>query len=161
MKHKRKKPPQDWFGLALIITFGVFVAASASFLLYLLVQTPASTRKATKVPVPPFYSSVAAAQPLPTTLEPSRFQEAKIQGAYAIARQEPGILAQQPCYCGCEHQGHRSLLDCFKSEHAAKCSICIREAHYAKEMEGRGKCPAEIRDGIIRGDWKSLESSSR
>lgn len=161
MRHKHKKPQQDRFGLALIIIFGVFVVASASFLVYLLLQRPASTRKATKVPAPPFYSSAAAAQPLPTTLEPSRFQEAKIQGAYAIARQKPAVLAQQPCYCGCEHQGHRSLLDCFRSEHAAACSTCVREANYAREMEGRGKCPAEIRDGIIRGDWKSWESSSR
>ena len=157
MRHKRKKPEQDWLGLILIITFGVFVVAIVAAIFY----QAASTREARKAQVPPFYASLAAAQPLPATLEPSRFQEQKIQAGYAMAHQKPAILAQQPCYCGCDRQGHRSLLDCFKTEHAAKCSVCIREANYARELDARGKCAVDIRNSIIRTDWRSRESSTQ
>ncbi len=161
MKRRQKKPPQDMPGLIMLVIFGLAVLGVASALLYMAARRPAIKHDAARQPVPPFFSSVAAAQPLPATLEPSRFQEPGVQNAYAFARKEPAILAQQPCYCGCQRQGHRSLLDCFQSDHAAKCSICIREAEYARELEAGDKCAAEIREGIIRGDWKSLGNSSR
>jgi len=157
MRRKRKKPEQDWLGLTLIIAFGVFVVAIVAAIFY----QAASKREARRAQVPPFYGSAVAAQPLPATLEPNAFQDQKIQAAYAMARQKPAILAQQPCYCGCDRHGHRSLLDCFKSEHAAKCSICIREANYIRELDARGKCAVDIRNSIIRTDWKSLESSTQ
>jgi uncharacterized membrane protein len=161
MKRRQKKPEQDLLGLILMITFGVFVLAAFAGFSYLLFHRPALTHQVQKGPVPPFYASEAAAQPLPATLEPDKFREQKIQAAYATARHKPAILAQQPCYCGCARQGHRSLLDCFRSDHAAKCSICIREANYARELEARVKCAVDIRNSIIRTDWKSLESSTQ
>ncbi len=161
MKRSRKKPEKDWFGLILAITFGMVVAGFSAGFLYLLSRRPVPTHQTQRESVPPFYASVAQAQPLPATLEPNTFQEPQVQAAYTTARQKPAILAQQPCYCGCERQGHRSLLDCFKSEHAAKCSICVREANYAHELDARGKCAVEIRNSIVQTDRKSLESSSQ
>jgi hypothetical protein len=39
--------------------------------------------------------------------------------AYQIASQIPGVIAQQPCFCYCDKFGHRSLLDCYASDHGA------------------------------------------
>ncbi|MEW5976310.1 MAG: PCYCGC motif-containing (lipo)protein [Acidobacteriota bacterium] len=68
--------------------------------------------------VPPFHSSPEAAGTLPRTL-PAGFRDPNSAHAYRIAGQIPSILAQQPCYCWCDQYGHRSLLDCFVSDHAA------------------------------------------
>ena len=69
---------------------------------------------------PPFYKSAEAAKPFPRLVLPSRFRDyAPAANAYQIAAHIPGILAQQPCYCHCESFGHRSLLDCYASDHAA------------------------------------------
>lgn len=161
MKRKHKKPEQDWLGLILLIASGVVAVALVSVLFFYLPHQAALRREAQRAHVPPFFASEAAAQPLPATVEPTRFQEPRIQTAYETARKKPAILAQQPCYCGCDRQGHRSLLDCFISEHAAKCSICIREANYARELDARGKCAVDIRNDITRTDWKSLERSTQ
>jgi len=43
-----------------------------------------------------------------------------VQRAYRIANEIPGVIAQQPCYCWCEGKfRHRSLLDCYTSDHGA------------------------------------------
>ena len=53
---------------------------------------------------------------LPKTLDPELFKgEAK--RAYQVAREIPEILAQMPCFCGCEAVGHQNLLDCFVDRH--------------------------------------------
>lgn len=53
---------------------------------------------------------------LPKTLDPSLIKGKDREG-YQIAREIPEILAQIPCFCGCEAMGHESLLDCFVDEH--------------------------------------------
>jgi hypothetical protein len=37
----------------------------------------------------------------------------KIQETYIMASTYPEVIAQVPCYCGCEADGHKSNLDCF------------------------------------------------
>jgi len=69
--------------------------------------------------VPPYHPSAEAAMPFPETLAPERFANAFVRRAYEIAREIPGILAQQPCYCYCDQYGHGSLLDCYRSDHGA------------------------------------------
>lgn len=157
MKRKHKKPQRDLLGLILLITLGVMTVALVFLFAYLLPHGPDLKRDSGSGLVPPFISDVAAARPLPVTVDPDRFQEPMVKRAYATAREKPAVLAQQPCYCGCSRQGHRSLLDCFQDVHAAGCSICIREANYARESDAHGKSAEEIRTGIIRGDWKNLE----
>jgi hypothetical protein len=39
--------------------------------------------------------------------------------AYKAASEIPDVAAQQPCYCFCDKFGHRSLLDCYASNHGA------------------------------------------
>jgi hypothetical protein len=70
--------------------------------------------------VPPFHKTVEAAKPFPPLLPAAFFREYPLAGrAYKAASEIPEVIAQQPCYCFCEKFGHRSLLDCYASDHGA------------------------------------------
>lgn len=77
--------------------------------------------------------------------------------AYQLAAKIPSVLNQMPCYCYCERIGHSSLHTCFESPHGAHCAVCMKEAFYTYEQTQLKKTPAEIRAGIIRGDWKEID----
>jgi hypothetical protein len=71
-------------------------------------------------PVPPYHKSATAAQPFPRLVPSSYFRSHPLVArAYEIAGQIPEVIAQQPCYCYCDKFGHRSLLDCYASDHGA------------------------------------------
>jgi hypothetical protein len=53
---------------------------------------------------------------LPKTLDPNLIMGEDRKG-YQIAKEIPEILAQLPCFCGCEAVNHENLLDCFVDEH--------------------------------------------
>ena len=53
---------------------------------------------------------------LPKTLDPNLIK-GKDRKGYQVAKEIPEILAQLPCFCGCEAVGHENLLDCFVDEH--------------------------------------------
>ena len=80
--------------------------------------------------------------------------------SYKLAAQIPGVLYQLPCYCYCERVGHNSLHTCFESTHGAKCGICMKEVFYADQQTKLKKTPAQIRAGIIKGEWKSVDLES-
>jgi uncharacterized protein with PCYCGC motif len=109
--------------------------------------------------VPIYFRRIADAMPFPPTLDPSQFQISTIREAYSVAKEIPEVLAQQPCYCYCQRQGHRSLLDCFTSLHATSCDICINEARLAGQLSRQGKTAEEIRAAIIQKDSANLGSS--
>ena len=78
--------------------------------------------------------------------------------AYELAEKIPLVLYQQPCYCRCDRSaGHTSLHSCFESTHGANCAACMREAFYAYQMSKQKKTPAQIREGIMRGDWEKID----
>ena len=77
--------------------------------------------------------------------------------AYELASKVPGVISQLPCYCYCERIGHKSLHTCFESDHGAHCGICMKEVYYAYQQTKLKKIPAQIRDGIIKGEWKSVD----
>ena len=69
--------------------------------------------------------------------------------AYAAARTIAATLDGVYCHCDCsKHSGHRSLLTCYESTHAAYCDICMGEAMLASGMTGQGKSLTEIRAAI-------------
>ena len=71
--------------------------------------------------------------------------------AYSAARSAPRVLDGVYCHCDCsKHAGHRSLLTCFESEHAAHCDICMGEAMLAAQLADRGASLQKIRDAIDR-----------
>jgi hypothetical protein len=82
--------------------------------------------------------------------------------AYELAAKIPGVINQLPCYCYCERIGHKSLHTCFESDHGAHCGICMAEVFYAYQQTKLKKTPAQIREGIIKGEWKqiNLEAAS-
>ncbi len=78
--------------------------------------------------------------------------------AYELAAKIPDVIYQQPCYCYCDrNMGHKSLHSCFEGKHGAECSTCLKELYYSYSMHKKGKTAAEIRQGIIRGDWKQID----
>ena len=108
-------------------------------------------------PVPAFHAQPPSAE-LPPTMEPSIYTDKLVFNAYAVAARVKKVLYQQPCYCHCDRsQGHGSLLDCFVGRHGSGCDICLKEVFYSYEQTRRGKTPAEIRQGIIRGDWQKVD----
>ncbi len=120
------------------------------------VSRPSSQLKTTER-VPPYFPSLEAARPFPALLPAADFSgNPAAQRGYAVAARIPGVLAQQPCYCHCDRMGHRSLLDCYASEHAAYCDICLMEAMFTRQMTSKGQDPATIREEIIAGAWRSV-----
>lgn len=74
----------------------------------------------TAQPIPPYYPSAEAARPFPALVPAAYFHSVPlVERAYRAAAEIPGIVAQQPCYCYCDKFGHRSLLDCYASDHGA------------------------------------------
>jgi hypothetical protein len=106
----------------------------------------------------PAYHHQAPSGALPSTMNPDFFSDPFVQNAYTVAARIKKTLYQQPCYCHCDRsQGHGSLLDCFASKHGAGCNICISEDFYAYEQVRKGKTAAQIRAGIIQGQWQSVD----
>jgi Protein of unknown function with PCYCGC motif len=84
----------------------------------------------------------------PITLDPKAFT-GPARDAYRVARKRPDLLVKLRCYCGCDRVlGHRNLLDCYRSSHAASCEICIGEAEDADNMAGHGSVVEEIREAL-------------
>lgn len=102
------------------------------------------------VEIPIYFNRAEDAMPFPQTLDPLRFQADAMREAYSVAKETPDVLVQQPCYCFCQRQGHRSLLDCFRSTHGSMCDICMNEARLAGQLHQRGKTAQEIRAVIVQ-----------
>ena len=78
--------------------------------------------------------------------------------AYEAAAKVPRVLHQLPCYCFCDRSaGHTSLHSCFEGDHGSHCSTCMQEAFYAYLMTKKGKTAKEIREGVMRGDYKTID----
>jgi hypothetical protein len=80
--------------------------------------------------------------------------------SYDLASKIPTVLHQQPCYCHCDRMGHNSLHSCYENTHGAQCAICLKELYYSYQQHKDGKTAAQIRAGIIKGEWKSIDLHS-
>src|ERR1700730_1860534 len=145
---------------ALLILFGLALA------LVLLPQPSASSANMPSTAAPQSASDDAVpafhAQPpqdaLPATMSPDTFSDPVVQNAYTVAARIKKVLYQQPCYFHCDQsQGHGSLLDCFASKHGSVCDICVREDLHSYEQTRKGKAPAQIREAIMKGEWRSVD----
>ena len=132
---------------ALLILFAVALAV-----LFLPQKSSSHAQSDADDAIPAFHAQPPTGA-LPATMSPAIFSDPVVQNAYAVAARDKKVLYQEPCYCHCDRsQGHASLLDCFVSKHGSGCQICVREDLYSYEQTRKGKTPAQIRDGIIRGD---------
>jgi hypothetical protein len=107
----------------------------------------------------PAYHKTAPSGALPDTLPPAEFANDPVtHNAYALAEKIKATLYQMPCYCNCDREaGHTSLLDCYRGTHGAICAICKKELFYSYQEHKKGKTAAQIRAGIVRGDWSKID----
>ena len=80
--------------------------------------------------------------------------------SYEVAAKIQPIIYQLPCYCYCDRMGHKSLHSCFENTHGAECATCMKEVFYAYQMSKKHKTAAQIRAGIIAGEWKQIDLQS-
>jgi hypothetical protein len=86
------------------------------------------------------------------------FREKWQAEVYKEAAQIPDVLYQLPCYCRCDRAlGHTSLHSCFEGTHGAICATCAAEGAYAFRMTKQGKTPEQIRAGIERKEYESID----
>lgn len=97
--------------------------------------------------VPAFHHDVASLT-LPPVLDPTSVAP-EARAAYTIVKNKPKLIAQLPCFCYCERWGHGSLHDCFVTEHAVTCDVCMNEAIQADQLDRQGMPAAEIRETIV------------
>jgi hypothetical protein len=154
MKRTKKGTPQTAAWKFFLSVIAVAVAVSG-IIFYIFARRPET--QAVNRPIPQYFSTAAAAKPLPQTLAPAGFSNRDVVAAYQVAKEIPDVLAQQPCYCYCDRRGHRGLLDCFATKHGADCDICVKEALFAMQEHRKGKSPEQIRSEIIQGGWKAIQ----
>jgi hypothetical protein len=131
------------------------------FLLTLTVSAPWATSQEGEVP------AYNAGPPPKSTKLPAILAKDQLWGqdaeypyqthAYDLAAKIPVALHQQPCYCYCDRMGHNSLHSCFESTHGARCAICLKELYYSYSERKKGKTAAQIRKGIIHGEWRQVD----
>jgi hypothetical protein len=93
-------------------------------------------------------SEADAAQHLRMTLDPNQFV-GEVKKAYEVAQNDPALLAQLHCYCGCDRtDGHKNLLDCYRDLHGSHCAICTGEAIEAEKLAQQGMPVEKIRDAL-------------
>jgi len=80
--------------------------------------------------------------------------------AYELAAKIPNVIHQMPCYCYCDRMGHNSLHSCFEGSHGAQCGTCLKEVYYTYDQTKKSKTPAQIREGIVKGEWKQVDLES-
>ena len=82
-------------------------------------------------------------------LDPAGFSDERVRKAYEAAKQYATVLESIYCYCRCkENIGHRALVECFETDHASHCDVCMNEAIIAARMTADGKTPKEIQKAI-------------
>lgn len=68
------------------------------------------------------------------------------------------VAYQLPCNCRCDRAlGHTSLRSCFEGLHGTECSTCAQEGFYAYQKTHAGWTPAQIRAGIARHEYESID----
>jgi hypothetical protein len=135
---------------------------SASFIVLVTITTSAQWLSPKGIPA---YHSTAPrkADKLPPILPASQrtgpYFQYKFQTlSYQLAEKHQAVLHQQPCYCYCDRgHGHKSLRSCFQDTHGATCAACMKEVFYTDQMLKQKKTPAQIRAGIIKGDWQQID----
>ena len=82
-------------------------------------------------------------------LDAAQFADARVREAYVAAKKYAHVLESIYCYCHFkENLGHRALVECFESDHASQCDVCMNEAMIAAKMTEQGKTPKEIQKAI-------------
>jgi hypothetical protein len=93
-----------------------------------------------------------------------------IRAAYKFAAEHPEVMSYVPCYCGCEHLGHRGNEDCFVKardvngdvveweDHGMECAVCLDVATKALQMYTSGASVVDIRAAVEK-QWTPLATT--
>lgn len=85
-----------------------------------------------------------------------------VAAVFQFAAEHPEVLSYVPCFCGCDHLGHRGNEDCFVKARAAngdvvawephgtECQVCIDVGREAMQMYSSGASVRDIRAAIER-----------
>jgi peroxiredoxin len=108
------------------------------------------------IPVAFARTELPAQIPLPDTVA----RTPALAAIYRFVGAHLALTDRLPCFCGCRHNGHRSLSDCFVehrgkqqqplrwNEHAIQCGLCLGLAQEAERLAGLGLTPADIRQRL-------------
>ncbi len=138
------------------------LSLAALMIITIVVSAPWATSQ-NEAPVPAYNAAPPSKESkLPPILMKDQLwgpnaQHAYQTRAYELAAKIPSTIHQQPCYCYCDRIGHNSLHSCFESTHGAQCATCLKEVYYSYLESKKGRTAAQIRQGIIRGDWKQID----
>jgi hypothetical protein len=85
---------------------------------------------------------------------------AVVAQVFQFAAEHPEVLSYVPCFCGCDHMGHRGNDDCFVKQRAAngdvvawephgtECQVCIDVGQQSMQMYSSGASVSQIRAAI-------------
>jgi hypothetical protein len=145
---------KNWSCRRWVLGLGVFVLTAASYAQW---SNPADD-------IPAYHPSA----PLKVSALPPILSGAQLTGenfrypwqvhVYLQAIKIGNVLYQLPCNCRCDRAlGHTSLRSCYETAHGTQCDICAKEAFFAYRQTRLGKTPAEIRAGIARHEYETLD----
>jgi len=139
------------FGL-IVLSFLV-VTALGALIGRAAVQTEArqaaAPAKQVKVPPMPWEKG----QPLP-------MPEQQVAAVFTFAAEHPEVLRYVPCFCGCDHLGHKGNADCFVKNrapngdvvawepHGTECAVCLQVGYESMQMYAQGASVRDIRNAI-------------
>lgn len=71
---------------------------------------------------------------------PTTSTDTRVLDAYQVARDDPELLSRLPCVCGCmkNKHHHASNFECFKTDHAETCPVCVSIALNARRLKDQG-----------------------
>jgi hypothetical protein len=175
-------PPQpggSGISAPVIVAALVVVALAAGAFTFLSGPAPADQQAAVTAP------QVPDRGPIPADLKPhpqenlpplefpgypmARSPEA-VRAAYKFAAEHPEVLSYVPCFCGCEHSGHRGNEDCFVKardvngdvvawdEHGMECAVCLDVATRSLQLHTSGAKVSDIRAAIEK-EFKPLATT--
>ena len=174
-------PPDQSRAKAPVIVAGlVVVALAVGVFTYLSYSTPSEAEQAGTSAL-----QVPDQRPTPTDLKP-RPQEhlpplqfpgypmarppEVVKAAYKFAAEHPEVMSYVPCFCGCEHMGHRGNEDCFVKardingdvvqweDHGMECAVCLDVATRSLQMYTSGASVTDIRAAIEK-EFKPLSTN--
>jgi hypothetical protein len=129
-------PPEPKRGpsaLAIVIAVAIVAAGGAFFALRPAADTDtAQVAQREPEPVPAVNQHPhpqAVLPPLPFSPTPPARPTEVVREAYRFAAEHPEVLSYVPCYCGCEHAGHRGNEDCFVTARDSNGDVTEWEPH--------------------------------
>jgi len=167
----------------LVVASFVVVALAAGVVTYL--RSGAAPSDPASGALAALAADTQAAQPIPSGLKPhpqanlpplqfpgypmARPPEV-VTAAYKFAAEHPEVLSYVPCFCGCEHSGHRGNEDCFVKtrdingdviaweDHGMECAVCLDVATRARQMYTSGASVGDIRAAVEK-EWTARSTN--